>query len=167
MAEFNATRMYSNILKGLKLFKEIDEYYDEQRNKQIINDFTAEIKAKEMQEYDELCENEEKRFVGRSTTDEEDDALRRYFEMSNVERAMEEIPSLYYPAKTYYKDRSSYGFKHELERFRRNGMHIYNGRNPYISNDEMIEAFTRLGYQSKPGDMAPMNRYFKLRRIHN
>jgi hypothetical protein len=161
-SEFNATRMYKNILKGLKLFKEIDEYHEKRSNERMIEQYIAEIEAKEKQEYEEWCDKQDARFEAK----EEDDALRRYFEMSNVERAMEEIPSLYHPAKTYYKQRSSYAFKHELERFRRNGMHIYNGQDPYISNDEMIEAFTRLGFQSKPCDQAPMNRYLKLRPIH-
>lgn len=68
------------------------------------------------------------------------------FSEDNIRRAICEIPHLWMKRKSINKRMTSYGMKHVLERYRRT---LYNDENPYISNEDFIEAMNRLGYNSK------------------
>ena len=93
-----------------------------------------------------LIEKIEKMYSVKTPKQMQDD----YFKMSSVERAILEIPNLYRKAKTFKKGRTSYGYKHDLESYRK-GMRLYNfpeaGMDHYISNTDMKIAFLQLGFE--------------------
>lgn len=81
-------------------------------------------------------------------------------EAANIERAMLEIPKFLTKQIKINESSSSYGLKHDLEKYR-TFMHDPD----YISNGEFIMAMFLLGYQARMAENYP-NLYFNYARLH-
>lgn len=79
----------------------------------------------------------------------------------NKETAIKIINCLFEKSNKWYKDRSSYGFKHDLEYYAKdNKLNCI----PYISNDDFKAIMIELGFERRSDD-DNINDFYKLKPI--